>query len=58
MNAAAARFGHDAPSARLDLPKDPGVLKTAAQHNEVRVGVYTSLASEGTIRIGDSVRVL
>ncbi len=38
-----------------DLPKDPGVLKTAAQHNEVRVGIYASVAQPGIIRIGDSV---
>ncbi len=40
-----------------DLPKDPGILRTAAQHNAVNVGVYASVASGGTIRRGDPVRL-
>jgi len=43
--------------AQSDLPKDPGILKTAAQHNEVRVGVYASVIAPGTIRLGDAVAV-
>ena len=43
--------------AQGDLPKDPGILKTAAQHNEVRVGIYASVITAGTIRIGDAVSV-
>jgi uncharacterized protein YcbX len=39
--------------AQGDLPKDAGVLKTAAKYNEVRVGVYASVVQPGTIRIGD-----
>jgi uncharacterized protein YcbX len=42
---------------QADLPKDPGILKTAAQHNEVRVGVYASVVQTGTIRIGDTLTV-
>jgi len=38
-----------------DLPKDPGILRTAARHNAVNVGVYASVASGGTIRRGDPV---
>src|SRR5947199_4339116 len=38
-----------------DLPKDPGILRTAAQHNAVNVGVYASVLSGGTIRRGDPV---
>jgi len=38
-----------------DLPKDPGILRTAAQHNAVNVGVYASVLSGGTIRRGDAV---
>jgi uncharacterized protein YcbX len=38
-----------------DLPQDPGILRTAAQHNAVNVGVYASVASGGTIRRGDPV---
>jgi MOSC domain-containing protein YiiM len=40
-----------------DLPKDPGILRTAAQHNAVNVGVYTSVVTGGTIRRGDPVRL-
>ncbi len=40
-----------------DLPKDPGILRTAAQHNEVNVGVYGAVLQGGTIRRGDQVRV-
>jgi uncharacterized protein len=38
-----------------DLPKDAGILRTAAQHNAGNVGVYASVASGGTIRRGDPV---
>ena len=38
-----------------DLPKDPGILRTAAQHNRVNVGVYANVARGGTIRRGDPV---
>jgi uncharacterized protein len=38
-----------------DLPKDSGILRTAAQHNEVNVGVYASVLRGGTIRRGDAV---
>jgi uncharacterized protein len=38
-----------------DLPKDSGILRTAAQHNNVNVGVYASVLSGGTIRRGDTV---
>ena len=38
-----------------DLPKDPGILRAAAQHNAVNVGVYASVVSGGTIRRGDPV---
>ena len=38
-----------------DLPQDPGILRAAAQHNAVNVGVYASVASGGTIRRGDTV---
>jgi MOSC domain-containing protein len=44
--------------AQADLPRDPGILKAAAQQNEVRVGVYASVARPGMIRAGDIVTVL
>src|SRR6266496_2812723 len=39
-----------------DLPRDPGILRTAAQHNHVQVGVYAAVVRGGTVRHGDSVR--
>jgi|SRR5918997_2391409 uncharacterized protein YcbX len=38
-----------------DLPKDSGILRTAALHNGVNVGVYASVVNGGTIRRGDAV---
>ncbi|MCH7911901.1 MAG: MOSC domain-containing protein [Deltaproteobacteria bacterium] len=40
-----------------DLPRDPGILRTAAQHNQVNVGVYAAVIRGGTIRRGDPVRL-
>src|SRR5437870_3045731 len=43
--------------AQGDLPRDPGILRTAAQHNQVNVGVYGAVVRGGTIRRGDRVRL-
>jgi len=43
--------------AQGDLPKDTGILKTAARGNEARVGCYASVLQGGTIRRGDSVKL-
>jgi hypothetical protein len=40
-----------------DLPRDPGILRTAAQHNQVNVGVYAAVLRGGMIRRGDPVRI-
>jgi len=40
-----------------DLPRDPGILRTAAQHNQVNVGVYAAVLRGGTIRRGDPVKL-
>jgi uncharacterized protein YcbX len=40
-----------------DLPRDPGILRTAAQHNQVNVGVYAAVVRGGTIRRGDPIRL-
>jgi uncharacterized protein YcbX len=40
-----------------DLPRDPGILRTAAQHNAANVGVYADVLAGGTIRRGDPVFV-
>lgn len=41
-----------------DLPRDPGILRTAAQHNRAAVGVYASVLQGGKVRRGDSVRLV
>jgi uncharacterized protein YcbX len=43
--------------AQRDLPPDPGILRTAAQHNKASVGVYATVERGGSIRRGDAVRV-
>jgi uncharacterized protein YcbX len=40
-----------------DLPRDLGILRTAAKHNQVNVGVYASVHQSGIIRRGDIVRL-
>jgi hypothetical protein len=39
----------------IDLPRDPGILRTAAQYNQANVGVYAEVVAGGTIRRGDPV---
>ena len=40
-----------------DLPRDRGILRTAAKHNAVHVGVYAKVLQGGTIHRGDQVTV-
>jgi uncharacterized protein YcbX len=40
-----------------DLPGDSGILRTAARHNKVNVGVYAAVLRAGPIRRGDVVRI-
>lgn len=40
-----------------DLPRDPGILRAAAQHNQANVGVYASVLRGGTVRRGDPIRL-
>lgn len=40
-----------------DLPRDAGILRTAARHNRANVGVYASVMQGGKVRRGDSVRL-
>ncbi len=42
--------------AQGDLPKDSGILRTAARHNQVNVGVYASVLRGGTVRRGAAVK--
>ena len=41
--------------AQGDLPRDLGVLRTAAHYNKVSVGVYASVEQGGNIKRADSV---
>jgi MOSC domain-containing protein len=43
--------------AQGDLSSDPGILRTAAQHNQVNVGVYAAVVRSGTVHRGDPVRI-
>jgi hypothetical protein len=43
--------------AQGDLPKDPGILRTAVQHNHGHVGVYAAVLQGGTIKHGDRLRL-
>jgi uncharacterized protein len=43
--------------AQGDLPKDSDILRTAAQHNKVNVGVYASVLRGGHVRRGDAIRL-
>ena len=40
-----------------DLPRDPGILRTAAKHHQVNVGAYASVVHGGRIRRSDRVSV-
>lgn len=43
--------------AQGDLPKDVGILRTAARDNAVHVGVYASVLQGGRVRRGDALRL-
>jgi uncharacterized protein YcbX len=43
--------------AHADLPKDSGIVRTAARHNQVNVGVYASVVQNGEVRRGAAVGV-
>jgi len=40
-----------------DLPKDPGILRAAAQHNQANVGLYAAVLRGGQVRRGDAIRL-
>jgi uncharacterized protein YcbX len=40
-----------------DLPRDTGILRTAAQQNNAHVGIYASVVDGGLIRRGDKIRI-
>jgi uncharacterized protein YcbX len=41
-----------------DLPRDPGILRAAAQHNSAHVGIYAEVIQGGAIHRGDAVRLV
>lgn len=41
-----------------DLPKDAGILHTAQQFNEERVGIYAEISVPARVRIGDDAALL
>lgn len=41
-----------------DLPRDPGILRTAVQNNNGHIGVYGRIAQGGQLRRGDAVRLV
>jgi uncharacterized protein YcbX len=41
-----------------DLPRDAGILRAAVKDHDANVGVYASVVHGGTVRRGDSVRLL
>ncbi|HEU4698240.1 MAG TPA: MOSC N-terminal beta barrel domain-containing protein [Gemmatimonadales bacterium] len=43
---------------QTDLPKDPAILRTAAERNHAAVGVYAAVVRGGTLRRGDAARLL
>jgi uncharacterized protein len=43
--------------AQSDLPKDNGILRSAAQQNRANVGVYAAVVRGGEVRRGDPVRL-
>jgi MOSC domain-containing protein len=43
--------------AQGDLPRDPGILKTALKYNQAHVGIYASVIQGGRIRRGDVARL-
>lgn len=40
-----------------DLPRDTGILKAAAKHNQARVGAYAAVLQNGAIRTGDTIQI-
>jgi uncharacterized protein len=43
--------------AQGDLSSDPGILRTAAGHNQGNIGVYAAVLRGGTVHRGDPVRI-
>jgi uncharacterized protein len=44
--------------AQKSIPRDPGILRSLAQHHDGCLGVYATVASSGSIRVGDEAILL
>jgi uncharacterized protein YcbX len=44
--------------AQKGVPRDLGILRTLAEHHEGCLGVYASVSSPGSVRVGDDVLLL
>ena len=40
-----------------DLPPDPGILRTAAKHHQVNIGVYATVLAGGEVRRGNPLAI-
>jgi hypothetical protein len=38
-----------------DLPRDPRILRTAAQHHKAKLGAFAWIGRSGRVRLGDEV---
>ena len=45
-------------NAQSELPKDPAVLRAVTELNDVCLGIYASVETEGLVRVGDALRAL
>jgi uncharacterized protein YcbX len=43
---------------QADLPKDPGILHTAQQRNENRVGIYTEILAPGRVELENAASLV
>lgn len=41
-----------------DLPRDPGILHTAQQFNDTRVGIYADVTAPARVKVGDEMVLL
>lgn len=41
-----------------DLPRDPGILRAAARHNEAHVGIYAEVVRSGQVTRGDTAALV
>jgi uncharacterized protein YcbX len=42
---------------QADLPEDRDIFRTLARHHDARFGAWTSVITEGTVRVDDEIRI-